>query len=70
MTSHIMENRKNFVLVSRAETSRSILPFHASYTIGAGGRMTITMVHMRIEDNGVSTGPKPIGEAREKMIPT
>jgi hypothetical protein len=61
---------KNFVLLSRTDTSRSTVPFQAAYTIGVMGRITITTRQITIEDKGLRTGPSPIGEANEKIIPT
>ena len=65
-----LENMKNLVLLSLADTSRSTFPFHASYTMGTIGRMTIITKQMRIDERGSRTGPKPIGDAIEKIIPT
>jgi hypothetical protein len=61
---------KNLVLLSLTDTSRSTFPLHAEYTMGAIGRMTIIMMQIRIDENGLRIGPRPIGEAKEKMIPT
>lgn len=38
--------------------------------MGIIGRMTINTIQIRIDDGGLSMGPRPMGENREKMIPT
>jgi len=68
--SHIIENVKNFVRLSLADTSRSTFPLQASYTIGTIGRITIMTKQIRIDESGSRTGPRPIGDATEKIIPT
>ncbi|TFF83650.1 hypothetical protein EU524_02185 [Candidatus Thorarchaeota archaeon] len=57
-------------LVSLTETSRSTVPLWAAMKIGPTGNATMTTTQTATDEKGVRTGPSPMGDQIENMIPT